>query len=149
MILGICNRRGAPPMRHREGVGRVKIHKVRGINLLIKNILRFFFFFFFFFFVCLFSFLVPYWKLSSNWPMWPIFLSNIGGMFRSRSFCTVITVSLSSASEHANNNKIVLKVLTFYAYYQNKIFKEYDWHFLSTKCYLMIELFPLYCLGNV
>ena len=58
------------------------------------------------------------------------FLGNIGGTFRSRSFLTVITVSLSSASEHANNNKMFLKLLTFYDYYQNKIFEEYDWHFL-------------------
>ena len=29
--------RGAPPMRLRAGLGRVKIHKVRGINLPFEN----------------------------------------------------------------------------------------------------------------
>ena len=40
-------------------------------------------------------------RYSSKWPIWPIFLGNtcISWTFCSRSFCTVITVSLSSASD--------------------------------------------------
>ena len=36
VILGICKRRGTPPMRHRVGVGTVKIDKVQGIYSAIK-----------------------------------------------------------------------------------------------------------------
>ena len=41
-----------------------------------------------------------------------LYFSVINGTFCSRSPRTVTIVSLSSASEHANNNKIILKVLT-------------------------------------
>ena len=37
----------------------------------------------------------------------------------------------SPAAGNANDNKIVLKILTFYDYLQNNIIKVYEWHFLS------------------
>ena len=39
------------------------------------------------------------------------FSGDVGGMFHSSSFRTVTTVRFSSASGHANNNKIVLNYL--------------------------------------
>ena len=110
-------------MRHRVGVGRSKTHKVRGINSPIKYST-------FFFSFCLSSALVKAERevLLELTNLTQIYIFQ----FRNRSFRTVITVRLSSASEHTNNNKTVLKMLTFYDYYENKIFKEYNWHFLQT-----------------